>query len=41
MISVESSFYEKFPRLSEGRARSLAQPVVDLLRKVTCEDRFN
>jgi putative hemolysin len=41
MISVERSFFEKFPRLAEGRARSLSQPVVELLRKVACEDRIN
>ncbi len=41
MISVERSFFEKFPRLAEGRARSFSQPVVDLLRKVACEDRIN
>lgn len=41
MISVERSFYEKFPRLADGRARHLSQPVVDLLRKVACEDRIN
>ncbi|HEY0179337.1 MAG TPA: lysophospholipid acyltransferase family protein [Dokdonella sp.] len=41
MISVERSFYEKFPRLAEGRARALAQPVVGLLRRVACEERVN
>ncbi|MBN8884565.1 MAG: lysophospholipid acyltransferase family protein [Rudaea sp.] len=41
MISVERSFFEKFPRLAEGRVRSFSQPVVDLLRKVACEDRIN
>ena len=41
MISVERSFFEKFPRLAEGRARSFSQPVVELLRKVACEDRIN
>ena len=41
MISVERSFYEKFPRLSEGRARSFAQPVVGLLRRIACEERIN
>ena len=41
MISVERSFFEKFPRLAEGRARSFTQPVVELLRKVACEDRIN
>src|SRR5262249_52423485 len=41
MISVERSFFEKFPRLAEGRARSFSQPVVELLRKVACEERIN
>ena len=41
MISVERCFFEKFPRLAEGRARSFSQPVVELLRKVACEDRIN
>lgn len=41
MISIERSFYEKFPRLSEGRARAFAQPMVELLRRIVCEDRIN
>ncbi|MET0230761.1 MAG: lysophospholipid acyltransferase family protein [Rhodanobacteraceae bacterium] len=41
MISVERSFYEKFPQFAAGRARSFAQPVVDLLRRVACEERIN
>lgn len=41
MISVERSLYEKFPRLAEGAARSMSQPVVELLRKVACEERIN
>lgn len=41
MISVERSLYEKFPRLAEGVARSFSQPVVDLLRKIVCEDNIN
>ncbi len=41
MISVERTFYEKFPRLSEGRARTFSQPVVGLLRKIACEERIN
>lgn len=41
MISVERSFYEKFPRLAAGHGRTLSQPVVDLLRKVACEERVN
>jgi len=41
MISVERSFFEKFPRLAAGRARSFSQPVVELLRKVACEERIN
>ncbi|MEP7044623.1 MAG: lysophospholipid acyltransferase family protein [Dokdonella sp.] len=41
MISVERSFYEKFPRLAEGKARAFAQPVVEFLRRVVCEERIN
>lgn len=41
MISVERSFYERFPRLSEGRPRELVRPVVELLRRVACEERIN
>ena len=41
MISVERSFYSKFPRLAEGRARAFAQPVVGLLRRIACEERIN
>ena len=41
MISVERSFYEKFPRFAEGRARAFAQPVVELLRRIACEERLN
>ena len=40
MISVERSFFEKFPRLAEGRARSFSQPVVELLRKIAGEERI-
>jgi putative hemolysin len=41
MISVERSFYEKFPRLAEGRARGWSRPVVELLRRIACEERIN
>lgn len=41
MISVESSFYDRFPRFAVGRARSITQPVVEVLRKVMCEERIN
>jgi putative hemolysin len=41
MISVERSFFDKFPYLAAGRARTFSQPVVDLLRKIACEDRIN
>lgn len=41
MISVERSFHERFPRLAEGRARELARPVVEWLRRVACEERIN
>ena len=40
MISVERSFFQKFPRLAEGRARSFSQPVVELLRKIAGEERI-
>ena len=41
MISIERSFYEKFPRLAAGRARSFARPLVGLLRRIACEERIN
>lgn len=41
MISVERSFYTAFPAWSQGRARSLTQPVVSLLRRVICEAQIN
>lgn len=41
MISIERSFYEKFPRFAEGKARTFAQPVVEFLRRVVCEERIN
>jgi putative hemolysin len=41
VISVERSFYERFPRLAAGKARSFAQPVVGLLRRIACEEQIN
>jgi len=41
LISIERSFYEKFPRFAEGKARTFAQPVVEFLRRVVCEERIN
>jgi putative hemolysin len=41
LISVERSFYERFPRFSSGKARSLSQPVVGWLRRIVCEERIN
>lgn len=41
MISVEQSFYERFPRLALGQGRVYSRPVVELLRKVACEERIN
>jgi putative hemolysin len=41
VISVERIFHERFPRLAEGRPRELARPVVELLRRVACEERIN
>jgi putative hemolysin len=38
MISIERSFYDRFPNLAIGRARAFAQPVVELLRKIAGED---
>lgn len=40
MISVERTFFDKFPRLAEGRARTFSQPVVELLRKIAGEERI-
>jgi putative hemolysin len=41
MISVERTFFEKFPRLANGPARRFAQPVVEALRAVICEEQIN
>lgn len=41
MISVEQHFFEKFPGLASGRRRALSQPIVDLLRRVICEQQVN
>jgi putative hemolysin len=41
LISVERSFYERFPRFAAGKARSLSQPVVGLLRRIACEEQIN
>lgn len=41
MISVERIFHERFPRLSQGRPREFARPVVELLRRIACEERIN
>ncbi len=41
MISVERSFYERFPRFAAGTARSLSQPLVGLLRRIACEEQIN
>src|SRR3546814_765473 len=41
VISVETSFYTRFPGLADGRRRALSQPVVDLLRRVIGEDQVN
>ena len=41
MISVEKSFYGKFPGLADGHRRALSQPVVDLLRRVIGEEQVN
>lgn len=41
MISIEQTFYARFPRLAEGRSRDWSRPVVDLLRRIACETRIN
>ncbi len=41
MISVEQSFYERFPNLAAGPGRAFSRPVVELLRVMTAEDRVN
>jgi len=41
MISIERSFFEKFPSLAQGPARVFSQPVVEALRAVACEARIN
>lgn len=41
MISIEQTFYNKFPRLANGRRRAFTQPMVDLLRRVIGEDQVN
>jgi len=41
MISIERSFYQAFPRLAGGASRALSRPVVELLRRVTCEAQVN
>jgi len=41
VISIERSFFERFPRLAQGPARGFAQPVVALLRRIACEERIN
>lgn len=41
MISIEQSFYSRFPRLAEGPGRTLSQPVVGLLRQMIGEVALN
>jgi putative hemolysin len=41
MISIERTFYRRFPRLAAGAGRSLSRPVVGLLRRIACEQRIN
>jgi putative hemolysin len=41
MISIEQNFYAQFPRLAHGRSREWSRPVVDLLRRISCEARIN
>src|SRR5690606_10588536 len=37
----EQSFFQTFPRLARQPARRWSWPVVELLRRVTCEARLN
>jgi putative hemolysin len=41
VISIERSFYQRFPRLAVGHGRRLARPVIGMLRLVACEQRIN
>lgn len=41
MISVEQRFYHAFPAFAEGTARAFSRPVIDLLRRIVCEERVN
>ncbi len=41
MISVEQSFYRAFPAFAQGPGRSLGRPLVELLRRITCEAEVN
>lgn len=41
MISVEQSFYRRYPRLAEGPGRALSQPVVELLKVMVAEQTLN
>ncbi|MGQ0801883.1 MAG: lysophospholipid acyltransferase family protein, partial [Pseudomarimonas sp.] len=41
VISVERSFYNAFPKLSEGKGRALSRPVVEWLRRIACESQIN
>ncbi|WP_395787494.1 lysophospholipid acyltransferase family protein [Aquimonas sp.] len=41
MIDVEQRLYVAFPWLAQGAARAFARPVVELLRRVTCEAQVN
>lgn len=41
MISVERSFYTRFPNLADARGRQWSSPVVSLLRRIACESRIN
>ncbi len=41
MIDVERSFYNAFPKLSEGKGRTFSRPVVEWLRRIACESQIN
>ena len=41
MISVEKSFYSRYPRLADGPGRVIFQPVVGLLRQMVGEEPLN
>jgi len=41
VINLERSFYNAFPKLSEGKGRTFSRPVVEWLRRIACESQIN